>query len=136
MEFKMCSISGEIYDETKLEVLRSIINNRKENWNKLREFFILLSVCHTVIPEPVTASEKLKKNRPKEIQYSASSPDEAALVKGAQKIGFEFQERTPQKVIVNVLGQNETFEILQTLEFNSDRKRMSVIAKTPDGSLK
>jgi len=40
----------------------------------------LLAVCHTVIPE--MKNEKMV--------YQASSPDEAALVAGAELLGFRF----------------------------------------------
>jgi phospholipid-transporting ATPase len=40
----------------------------------------LLSVCHTVIPE-------VKEGK---MVYQASSPDEAALVSGAEMLGYRF----------------------------------------------
>lgn len=40
----------------------------------------LLSVCHTVIPE-------VKDGK---VVYQASSPDEAALVAGAEMLGYRF----------------------------------------------
>lgn len=46
----------------------------------LREFLSLLAVCHTVIPE-------VKDGK---MIYQASSPDEAALVAGAELLGFQF----------------------------------------------
>lgn len=45
------------------------------------EFMRLLAVCHTVIPE-VTEKGEMK--------YQASSPDEAALVAGAELLGYQF----------------------------------------------
>lgn len=45
-----------------------------------REFLTLLAVCHTVIPE-------VKDGK---MVYQASSPDEAALVSGAELLGFQF----------------------------------------------
>lgn len=62
------------------------INN--QGWTKLKdaadigEFFTLLAVCHTVIPETDSKTG--------EIVYQASSPDEAALVKAAKYLGMEF----------------------------------------------
>lgn len=70
------------------------------------------------------------------IVYHAASPDEGALVRGAQKIGYEFNNRTPQHVYVNKFGQDECFEILNVFEFDSFRKRMSVVIKTSDGRIK
>jgi phospholipid-transporting ATPase len=51
----------------------------------VREFLTLLAVCHTVIPE--IKNEKMV--------YQASSPDEAALVAGAELLGFRFTVCTP-----------------------------------------
>ncbi|XP_034519666.1 phospholipid-transporting ATPase IB [Ailuropoda melanoleuca] len=92
----------------------------------IQEFLTLLAVCHTVVPE------KDGEN----IIYQASSPDEAALVKGARKLGFVFTARTPYSVIIEAMGQEQTFGILNVLEFSSDRKRMSVIVRTPSGQLR
>ncbi|KNC84425.1 hypothetical protein SARC_03353 [Sphaeroforma arctica JP610] len=94
----------------------------------IRQFLTLLAVCHTVIPEP-------SKTDPDEIFYQAQSPDEGALVGAVKQLGFSFNVRTPKSVIINVLGQDETYEVLAVLEFNSARKRMSVIVRTPSGSI-
>ena len=48
-----------------------------------REFMSLLAVCHTVIPEV----------RDGETHYQASSPDEVALVAGAELLGYQFHVR-------------------------------------------
>lgn len=47
------------------------------------EFMVLLAVCHTVIPEV----------RDGKTHYQASSPDEAALVAGAELLGYQFHVR-------------------------------------------
>jgi len=70
------------------------------------------------------------------ILYHAASPDEAALVRGAQKIGCEFNNRTPQHVYVNRFGHDECYEILNVFEFDSFRKRMSVVVRAPDNKIK
>src|SRR5262245_1922133 len=44
--------------------------------------------------------------------------------------------RKPRSVFVNVLGINQEFEILNVCEFNSTRKRMSTVVRTPDGKIK
>lgn len=132
MDFKKCSISGKIYDDAKFGRLIEKIAAKEGDWEKVREFLVLLAVCHTVIPEP-TGKEPGTGPR---FTYSASSPDEAALVSGAQKIGFEFIQRTPTEVVIQALGVTERYEVLTILEFNSDRKRMSAIVRTPSGKLK
>ena len=104
MEFKKCAISGRIYDERKFYRLIEIIRKKEDDWTKVREFLVLLAVCHTVIPEPSKNSESGPR-----FTYTASSPDEAALVKGAQKIGFEFLQRTPQQVVIDAMGTIEKY---------------------------
>ena len=52
----------------------------------------------------------------------AASPDEHALVTAVKKLGFSFNVRTPEAVIINALGQDERYEVLNVLEFNSTRK--------------
>lgn len=86
----------------------------------LHELLVLLSVCHTVIPE---------KRPDGTVNYHAASPDERALVAGACKFGYVFETRTPDYVEIDMLGTKERFEILNVLEFTSTRKRMSVIVR-------
>ncbi|XP_077871766.1 phospholipid-transporting ATPase IB-like isoform X2 [Ictidomys tridecemlineatus] len=74
----------------------------------IKEFLTLLCMCHTVIPERCG----------NDILYQASSPDEAALVKGAKKLGFVFTTRTPYSVTIEVMTETHTFEILNILEFS------------------
>ncbi|XP_075055021.1 phospholipid-transporting ATPase IB isoform X2 [Mixophyes fleayi] len=92
----------------------------------IKEFLTLLAVCHTVVPEKDGDT----------IIYQASSPDEGALVKGARKLGYTFTGRTPDSVIIDAMGTEQSFEILNVLEFSSNRKRMSVIVLTPSGHLR
>ncbi|KIJ26520.1 hypothetical protein M422DRAFT_272396 [Sphaerobolus stellatus SS14] len=92
-----------------------------------REFMTLLAVCHMVIPE-VKEDGKIK--------YQASSPDEAALISGAEMLGYKFHTRKPKSVFVDIQGVSQEFEILNVCKFNSTRKRMSTIVRTPDGRIK
>ena len=60
-----------------------------------------------------------------EVEYNASSPDEKALVEGAAYFGFKFIDRHPNTVEVKISGQGiEEYEVLDTIEFTSARKRM------------
>lgn len=88
-------------------------------------FMLVLALCHTVLPELVS-------NEPPRIDFKAQSPDEAALVATARDCGYTLIDRTPQGVIVNVQGEEREYEVLNTLEFNSSRKRMSAIIRMPD----
>ena len=64
------------------------------------------------------------------------SPDEVALVEGGRQLGFEFLSRTNQGVTLRMLGHEATFEVLNMMEFSSERGRMSVIARSPDGNIR
>jgi phospholipid-transporting ATPase len=44
--------------------------------------------------------------------------------------------RKPRSVFVNVQGVSQEFEILNVCEFNSTRKRMSTVVRTPNGKIK
>uniref|UniRef100_A0A8C2HDJ7 Phospholipid-transporting ATPase n=1 Tax=Cyprinus carpio TaxID=7962 RepID=A0A8C2HDJ7_CYPCA len=51
-------------------------------------------------------------------------------------LGFVFTARTPHSVIIEARGTEQTYELLNVLEFSSNRKRMSVIVRTPTGKLR
>ncbi|WCJ21754.1 Phospholipid-transporting ATPase 3 [Euphorbia peplus] len=104
------------------------------NSDACKEFFRCLAICHTVLPEGDESPEK--------ITYQAASPDEAALVVAAKNFGFFFYRRTPTLIYVREshvekIGQMQdvSYEILNVLEFNSTRKRQSVVCRFPDGRL-
>ncbi|KIV91602.1 hypothetical protein, variant [Exophiala mesophila] len=92
-------------------------------------FMIALALCHTVITETTPGD-------PPKIEFKAQSPDEAALVATARDVGFTVLGRTNDDLHVNILGEDRTYRILNTLEFNSTRKRMSAIVRMPDGKIK
>ncbi|KAI9199397.1 uncharacterized protein BJ171DRAFT_462527 [Polychytrium aggregatum] len=93
--------------------------------SEIERFFLVLALCHTVVS-------------PKDehvLEYEAQSPDEFALVTTARNCGFIFVSRNQSIVKLNVLGSIRLYEIMCILEFNSDRKRMSVITKDENGIL-
>ncbi|EGG14801.1 P-type ATPase [Cavenderia fasciculata] len=94
----------------------------------IHQLLTLLSVCHSVIPDRPNRDDSV-------IVYEASSPDEAALVTAAKNLGYAFYNREPSAVLVNQRGQIVRYEFLNILEFNSDRKRMSVIVRDPKGRI-
>ena len=59
--------------------------------------------------------------------------DEIALVIGANELGFRVVKRDRALLTVDLPWQrNQVYEILDVLDFSSDRKRMSVICRGPD----
>ncbi|GMH43083.1 hypothetical protein BSKO_11005 [Bryopsis sp. KO-2023] len=91
------------------------------------EFFVNLAVCNTVVP---TISGE------GELQYQAESPDEEALVQGAAYLGYRLLSRSTDQVEVEVHGEVLSFAVLAVLEFNSDRKRMSILCRCPDDTIR
>ncbi|CAJ2504225.1 Uu.00g116190.m01.CDS01 [Anthostomella pinea] len=88
-------------------------------------FMLALALCHTVIAEHVPGD-------PPRIDFKAQSPDEAALVATARDMGFTVLGQTGDGIRLNVMGEEIHYTVLNTIEFNSSRKRMSAIVRMPD----
>ncbi|KAJ8129513.1 hypothetical protein O1611_g4118 [Lasiodiplodia mahajangana] len=102
--------------------------NGEEQREANAHFMLALALCHTVIAEHIPGEN------PK-IDFKAQSPDEAALVATARDMGFTVLGSTSEGIRLNVMGQEIHYTILNTIEFNSSRKRMSAIIKMPDGRI-
>lgn len=86
----------------------------------ITEYVLGLALCHTVISE--------KKDG--KIVYNASSPDELSLVNAAKFFGAEFLERNEENdIVISFRNDYLKYKLLHILEFNSDRKRMSILLK-------
>ncbi|KAJ1349119.1 hypothetical protein KIN20_004570 [Parelaphostrongylus tenuis] len=103
-----------------------LLDDTKNGVVEVTEFWRLLALCHTVMPER-------DKDR---LVYQAQSPDEAALTSAARNFGFVFRSRTPQSITIEVLGRQEVYELLCFLDFNNERKRMSVITRNSQGNIR
>ncbi|KAG0190932.1 hypothetical protein DFQ28_001233 [Apophysomyces sp. BC1034] len=145
MEFRECSIAGLAYANVADPDRRPQSDNDSAgqysfqqldqhlqdspNAHVIHEFLTSLMTCHTVIPERSEETD--------EIVYQASSPDEGALVKGASDVfGYKFYARRPHSVNCYCKDVDQEFEILNVCEFNSTRKRMSIVLRAPDGKIK
>lgn len=94
-------------------------------------YLLAVALCHTCIPEAAENGD---------IEYQGSSPDEVALVRAAKEMGFIVAQRSSKSVTVSIprsAGQTDmqVFPILDVIEFDSDRKRMSIILQCPDGRI-
>ncbi|VDM56734.1 unnamed protein product [Angiostrongylus costaricensis] len=103
-----------------------LLDDTKNGVAEVTEFWRLLALCHTVMPE---------RDRGR-LVYQAQSPDEAALTSAARNFGFVFRSRTPQSITIEVLGREEVYELLCFLDFNNERKRMSVITRNSQGDIR
>ena len=114
----------------------------------MEEFWRLLALCHTVIPEhkpadPAEAGKASESNLSaaavdaNRIEYQAASPDEKALVEAARTMGVAFVAVSPDTKTLLLHGEKEeTLKVLTTLEFTSARKCMSVIVEDAAGTIK
>lgn len=112
------------------KLAQDIADRSSQQASHIIAFFRALAVCHTVLADKPDPSTK-----PYYLEYKAESPDEAALVAAARDVGFPFVGKSKDTLDIEVLGQPEQYTLLQTLEFNSTRKRMSVIVRAPDGRI-
>lgn len=128
-ELSRLSNNSQYYPDEITFVAKEFVQDLKgdsgEEQKKCCEHFMLaLALCHSVLVEP-------SKNDPSKLEIKAQSPDEAALVSVARDMGFSFVGKNKENLIVEVQGIQKEFEILNILEFNSSRKRMSCIVKIP-----
>ena len=148
MEFKKCFIYGKIYgaekeqnecidtyhsingDMTAYEVLTGkIIGNgiySTEDQKKIDMFFLLLCTCHEVFPEFNNGK----------LNYKGASPDDIALVKGAQQLGYEFQSKNFNTLLIKNTINDDIIscDLKILLPFDSDRKRMTTVIKINNNS--
>ncbi|XP_010209448.1 PREDICTED: phospholipid-transporting ATPase IK [Tinamus guttatus] len=149
LSFKKCCINGTIYGmgtghenrqpsgsqlpwsqraEKKMEfhdpeLLQAV---QRDTDPVLREFLRLLALCHTVMVE----------ENDHHLIYQAASPDEEALVLAARNLGYIFLARTQDTITISELGVKRTYQVLAMLDFNSDRKRMSILVRDPEGTIR
>lgn len=107
----------------------ALVATGTEQARALAEFWRALAICHTVL------TERPDEDDPNVLEYKAESPDEAALVSAARDAGFAFISRTSHEISIEALGRPERYVPLRTLAFNSARKRMSSIVRTPDNRI-
>ena len=88
------------------------------NYQNIVLFLTHLALCHTVVSE----------TKDGKILYNASSPDELALVNAAKYFGVVFKKRDEDNnLVIDFRGRILKYKLLNVLEFNSTRKRMSII---------
>uniref|UniRef100_A0A7M4EP88 Phospholipid-transporting ATPase n=1 Tax=Crocodylus porosus TaxID=8502 RepID=A0A7M4EP88_CROPO len=150
MTFKKCCINGIIYGNLHQKRVSLNLNEADFVWNPyadknlefynpllleavrqddnpvVREFLRLLAICHTVMVE----------EKDSQLVYQAASPDEEALVMAARNLGYVFLSRTQDTITVSELGVKRTYQVLAMLDFNSVRKRMSILVRDPDGKIR
>jgi len=130
MTLQKWMVNGRIIDEDGSKMMVEFANGNKTDNQDEKDLFRLflnaVALCHTVVPSY---------DEDKKLTYEGDSPDEAALLDALRQNDVLFTKRTPKGLTVEFFGKEENFELLRTIEFNSARKRMSVIVRSPEGKI-
>ncbi|XP_075104515.1 phospholipid-transporting ATPase 1 [Nicotiana tabacum] len=105
------------------------------------EFFMTLAACNTVIPILSHSSSSRAildevHDNVGTIEYQGESPDEQALVAAASAYGYTLCERTSGHIVIDANGEKLRLDVLGLHEFDSVRKRMSVVIRFPNNAVK
>ncbi|CAD8207799.1 unnamed protein product [Paramecium pentaurelia] len=91
------------------------LSNQRE---LIEEYFFLLSSAHECI---------IQYDKNQNASYQGPSPDEITLVDAAARLGFQFTGSSASEQCFKILGKEKKVKLLKSFEFDSTRKRMSVI---------
>ncbi|KAJ6420450.1 hypothetical protein OIU84_027899, partial [Salix udensis] len=119
---KICCISGNFYgneagDASKDKRLLNAISSGSPD---VVRFLTVMAICNTVIPV---------RSKTGDIVYKAQSQDEDALVHAAAKLNMVLTNKNGNILELRFNTLAIQYEVLETLEFTSDRKRMSVVVR-------
>ena len=96
----------------------------------IEHFWTALALCHTCSVE--ANDEGIE-------EYICVSPDSIELVKAAKSQGWKFEEAEKPDIRIVTMGEEGKdkikFEKLQIIEFSSDRKRETIIVRSPEGKI-
>ncbi|XP_065115436.1 phospholipid-transporting ATPase IF isoform X3 [Paramisgurnus dabryanus] len=144
MQFRECSINGIKYQEINGKLVPEGMTEVSPDGsvsclNREEELFLkAVSLCHTVqisydqadgLGDPFCHSNGFSP----QMEYYASSPDEKALVEATKRMGVTFTGSSGENMEIKTFGKAEKYKLLHVLEFDANRRRMSVILQTPSG---
>jgi len=129
------AVSYGIYPERRTQALLRYVQHRPHTTfaEKVRFFLLSISLCHTCLPEEDESGK---------FTYQAASPDEAALVRAAQELGYVVIDRQVATITIKSFAPTDVgeplldvYQVLDVIEFSSNRKRMSIVVRFPDGRI-
>ncbi|KAK8714809.1 hypothetical protein V6N13_042158 [Hibiscus sabdariffa] len=122
MIFRRCCISGVFYGNEGGDALKDtkLLNAVAGSSPDVVQFLTVMAICNTVIPI---------KSKTGAILYKAQSQDEDALVNAAAQLHMVYVNKNANILEIRCNGSVIKYEVLETLEFTSDRKRMLVVVK-------
>jgi len=123
--------NGDMVKGTTKELLRYLDGSPELPFTrKVKLFFLCIALCHTCVPGP---------RKDGSIEFQATSPDEVALLKAAEELGYLLVDKRGDVITIksSVAGHAhlEEYQVLNVIEFTSQRKRMSVVVRMPDGRI-
>ena len=138
MEFKKCYTAGRVFGNLKedekeqvgmskssCDEIEQMFKKKDPKADQVYQMYRLLSVCHTVVVDKHPETGK--------ISYLASSPDELALIQGAEQIGLVLKKKTATTMTIEDRTQgepfNDVYEVKAEFPFDSTRKRISLIVR-------
>ncbi|XP_058846212.1 phospholipid-transporting ATPase IF isoform X4 [Acipenser ruthenus] len=144
MQFRECSINGIKYHEISGKLVPEGMTDDSPDGYLPRlsgeeELFLkAVSLCHTVQisydqTDGLEDSFRHANGMSSQMEYYASSPDEKALVEATKRIGVTFAGSNGENMEIKTFGRSEKYKLLHVLEFDANRRRMSVILQTPSG---
>ena len=110
---QMATADGQIYKNL----------DERANSSRLDALLAAMSLCHSAIV----------KGDSLDVYYESASPDEVAILEGCRMWGYDLIKRQATSLTVVFAGLQQEYKILAVLEFNSRRKRMSVLLEDPRG---
>ena len=117
---------NKITEIHKSQINQNNINNfYNEEFRIINEFWTAISIAH----ECVCSNSKA-------FQYSGVSPDDVELVKTAHEQGYTFLLSSNEIREIRIDNNIQTFNVLNVLNFSSERKRMSIIIKDKNHIIK
>ncbi|XP_016107925.1 probable phospholipid-transporting ATPase IF isoform X1 [Sinocyclocheilus grahami] len=144
MQFRECSINGIKYQEINGKLVPEGMTEDSPDGsvpclNREEELFLkAVSLCHTVqisydqTDGPGDPFSHANGFSP-QMEYYASSPDEKALVEATKRMGVTFIGSHGENMEIKTFGKAEKYKLLHVLEFDANRRRMSVILQKPSG---
>lgn len=113
-------------DEEDTETFKKNIESlEKTIGDDVLNFWRCLNICHDVVQMNLKDSTGKFK-----MQLSGASQDEVTFLEMCRKQHYaEFVEKDSKNIKIKIKDDIEEYEVLRVLEFDSVRKRMSVIVK-------
>ncbi|XP_034990032.1 phospholipid-transporting ATPase IF isoform X5 [Zootoca vivipara] len=144
MQFRECSINGIKYQEINGKLvpeglIEDVPDGIQPRLTEEEEIFLkAVCLCHTVQinndqTDGICDSPWRSNGITSQLEYYASSPDEKALVEAARRVGVVFTGASAESMELKSCGKPERYKLLHILEFDANRRRMSVIVESPSG---